>query len=443
MNTRYAAHQPLEPSGAALNRDPVAAPGGRSTEQPGDTSDSVTPARQPADVREEDCPVPTTGERERLAALQELDILDTPPEERFDRIVRLAKRLFDVPIALISLIDEDRQWNKASVGGVPDQVPRHESVCDHTIRQDHALVVPDLLQDPRFDQLPLVRKQPGLRFYAGHPLSAAGQRVGSLCIVGTEPRELSAAEYDVLADLASWAEKELADQEELTQAGEVQRKLLPRHTPDLPGYTIAGSCVTARQVGGDFYDWFELADGVQLELADVMGKGIGAAIIAAGVRAVLRGASRFNDLAQAVTRAAASVENDLAETGTFVTTFCARLDPGSGRLDYVDAGHGLAVIVGSDGGYRRLFRGGLPLGAIPGETWDADSTRLDPGEWLVVVSDGWAELYDTPREGLEAVRAAAVGCTDAASLVERMAALADERVPTDDVTIVVLHRDGR
>ncbi|MGN6751790.1 MAG: PP2C family protein-serine/threonine phosphatase [Intrasporangium sp.] len=386
--------------------------------------------------------MPTTGERERLAALQELDILDTPPEERFDRIVRLAKRLFDVPIALISLIDEDRQWNKASVGGVPDQVPRHETVCDHTIRQDHALVVPDLLLDPRFERLPLVREQPGLRFYAGHPLSAAGQRVGSLCIVGTEPRELSAAEHEVLADLASWAEKELADQEELTHAGEVQRKLLPRHTPDLPGYTIAGSCVTARQVGGDFYDWFELDDGVQLELADVMGKGIAAAIIAAGVRAVLRGASRFNDLARAVTRSAASLEDDLAETSTFVTAFCARLDPGSGRLDYVDAGHGLAVILDSDGAYRRLSGGGLPLGAVPGETWRADSTTLDRGEWLVVVSDGWAELFDTPRQGLEAVRAVAVGCSDAPGLVERMARVADERVPTDDVTIVVLHRDG-
>ena len=104
-------------------------------------------------------------EERRLRALAALNILDTPREERFDRLVRLAQRMFDVPMAMVSLIDQDRQWNKAEVGlGHRDDVPRSTSMCDHTIRGDEALVVTDPVHDPRFASYPGVAAEGGVRF---------------------------------------------------------------------------------------------------------------------------------------------------------------------------------------------------------------------------------------------------------------------------------------
>ena len=286
-------------------------------------------------------------EESRLRALAALNILDTPREERFDRLVRLAQRMFDVPMAMVSLIDQDRQWNKAEVGlGHRDDVPRSASMCDHTIRGDEALVVTDPVHDPRFASYPGVAAEGGVRFYAGQPLHApGGARVGSLCIVDTRARTLDDNQLAILRELADFVETELARTDELDRAGELQRTLLPRRTPHLPGYDVAGVCLPASAVGGDFFDWHALGDDFQVVIADVMGKGIPAAIIGASVRSVLRGASRFNDVEVAVNRAAAALESDLFETSTFVTLLAARLDPSSGTLTYVDAGHGIAGIV--------------------------------------------------------------------------------------------------
>ena len=97
--------------------------------------------------------------------------------------------------------------------------------------------------------------------------------------------------------------------------------------PHLPGYEVAGACLPAAAVGGDFYDWHNVGDGFQIVLADVMGKGIPAALIGASVRSLMRGASRFNDLETAVNRVSYAIEPDLTETSTFVTMLAARLDP--------------------------------------------------------------------------------------------------------------------
>ena len=147
----------------------------------------------------------------------------------------------------------------------------------------------------------------------------------------------------------------------------LQRSLLPQLTglarAELAARYLPGT--TGAEVGGDFYDWYALSDSTQqFLLGDVMGKGVPAALIASSVRAVLRGASRFNPLGEAVTRTAYSLDWDLDETGTFVTLFCARLDPATAVVEYVDAGHGLAVVVDGYGGHRQLVSDGLPLGAL-------------------------------------------------------------------------------
>ena len=139
-----------------------------------------------------------SDETQRLRALRSLQILDTLEEERFDRITRLARRMFDVPIALVSLVDEDRQWFKSRQGLDACESGRDVSFCGHAILHERALVVPDSLEDARFMDNPLVAGPPHIRFYAGHPVHAPdGSRVGTLCIIDHVPRDLSAEDTAV------------------------------------------------------------------------------------------------------------------------------------------------------------------------------------------------------------------------------------------------------
>ena len=383
------------------------------------------------------------AEQTRRQALAELHILDTPREERYDRLVRLAQKMFDVPMAMVSLIDDDRQWNKAQVGlsGLSD-VPRSESMCAHTVRGDAPLVVTDPEHDERFRDLPGVTGQDGVRFYAGQPLHApGGVAVGSLCIVDTRRRTLSEREVEVLRELADLVETELVRDDELDRAGELQRNLLPRTVPHLPGYDAAGVCLPAAAVGGDFSDWHQVGDGFQVVLADVMGKGIPAAIIGASVRSLMRGASRFNDLETAVNRVAFSIEPDLTETATFVTMLAARLDPFSHVLTYVDAGHGIAGIVTGQGKAEQFESDGLPLGAPAWEPWRAAQVTFEPGDTFVALSDGALDLFETIEEAREAIRETIVSASSPQEVVDIVAAYSREHHATDDVTCVVIQRN--
>ncbi len=385
----------------------------------------------------------TQNELERLAALEELEILDTPSEERFDRVVRLAQRLFNVPMVAISLVDRDRQWHKASTGLGWQEAPRTEAFCNRTIRQAGPYVVPDAKVDPDYATNSLVQREPGIRFYAGQPLAApGGQLVGTLCLLDDKPRDISPGELNLLRDLADWVEKEMSIDEELVRAGEVQRRLLPQSAPSLPGYEVAGHCLTARKVGGDFFDWFPVEQEFQVVLSDVMGKGVAAALIGATVRAVVRGASRFDDLGEAMNKASATLEQDLADTDTFATMFCARLDPATHRLRYVDAGHGLSFLVGPDGSLRRLTSDGLPLGLGFGEELQVHETTVGPGETLVAVSDGLLDFYPTTADALQAAQDIYRRATSAEDLVHRLCAVAGGSPPPDDVTVVAVRRSG-
>ncbi len=155
-------------------------------------------------------PIPT-DEAVRLATLRSLNVLDTPPEERFDRLTRLAKRLFGVPIAVVSLVDANRQWFKASEGLEASEGPRDTSFCGHAICSDDILLIPDATQDPRFHDNPLVTGDPHICFYAGRPLSAYnGAKLGTLCLIDHQPRGFDDEDRALLHDLARMAEQELA-----------------------------------------------------------------------------------------------------------------------------------------------------------------------------------------------------------------------------------------
>jgi len=168
-------------------------------------------------------PAVPVDEAARLDTLRSLNILDSPPEERFDRLTRLAKRLFGVPIALISLVDANRQWFKSCQGLNASATPRDVSFCGHAILGDDILMIPDALLDERFRDNPLVVNDPKIRFYAGCPLTFAnGSKLGTLCLIDQEPRELDEHDRNLLRDLARMAVQEiaaveLATMDELTQ----------------------------------------------------------------------------------------------------------------------------------------------------------------------------------------------------------------------------------
>lgn len=149
-------------------------------------------------------------EQVRLNQLRALAILDTSPEERFDRVTRMAKRLFGVPIALVSLVDENRQWFKSCMGLDILETERTISFCGHAILNNGALVINDATQDKRFLDNPLVINEPHIRFYAGYPLrTLSGQGLGTLCIIDLIPREFSDEDIAMLANLASMVEREI------------------------------------------------------------------------------------------------------------------------------------------------------------------------------------------------------------------------------------------
>ena len=377
-------------------------------------------------------------EMARQRALDDMGILDTPPEERFDRVTRLATQLFGVESAAVNMIDHDRQWSKSLNGLGDDQLARTESMCTVTIQSDVALVVPDMLDDARFAE----KVKPNLlRFYAGFPLYApGGERIGAFCVYDSQPRHFSERETEMLRDLAAWVQQELTVSQELSRASEVQQGLLPQKLLSMPGWQIAGVCIPARAVGGDFYDWYPVGEGAAFTLADAMGKGIAASIIAATVRAVLRSAARFADVVGAVDAASAALSIDLDNAGVFVTAFHARLDMDSGTLTYVDAGHGLAIVARSDGSSQRLTSTAPPLGVDLETEWTQQEVDLDPGDTLIVVSDGVLDLYDGTLASLDNLVALAMLAQDPWEIIAAIRARA-RGFSADDVTVLIVRRD--
>jgi diguanylate cyclase (GGDEF)-like protein len=153
------------------------------------------------------------AEREafRLSELKRYEIMDTGPEENFDRLVKLASFICATPTSLMSLLDESRQWFKAKIGFEADEVPRSIAFCAHAIASyDDIMVVEDATQDARFADNPLVTGEPHIRFYAGAPMcNKAGARLGTICVIDGNPRKLTAVQRSLLTDLAAIAVDEM------------------------------------------------------------------------------------------------------------------------------------------------------------------------------------------------------------------------------------------
>ena len=353
--------------------------------------------------------------------------------ERFDRITTMAARLLQVDGAAIDLHDGERVWPAL-------ELPAHPSSTLALLGPaDDLVVVPDALLDERFADAPTL---PGgrIRSYAAAALRGpGGGPAGTLSVAGLAPRVFTAADLQTLRDLARWAEEELQLASELARSAQVQRSMLPASLVSFPGWEVAGHCSPVRAVAGDFYDWYPVRGGAAITLADVMGKGMPAALIAANVRAVMRSTSPSNGVAAAVESAAETLETDLDGAGVFVTLFHAHLHEQTGVLRYIDAGHGLSLVLHEDGTTERLAPTGLPLGAGWENSWDERTVRLLPGDALVSVSDGVLDAFDGSLASLQEIERIARSCSTASAIVEAVAAAVAGIAP-DDVSVVALKR---
>ncbi|MFJ7769398.1 PP2C family protein-serine/threonine phosphatase [Streptomyces sp. NPDC097107] len=411
------------------------------------------PGRRPELVPDPDV------EAARIAAVRRYDILDTPPDGAFDRVAAMAARLFDVPVATVTIVDTDRIWFKAAHGleGVAE-IGRDPGLCGSAILRDDAMVIPDTLQDPVAVDNPLVAGEMGVRFYAAAPIiTPEGHRLGTVNVLDTRPRAITEEDTATLADLAAIvldemelrlsalralhdeqarreaekrhteaeraraeaerarAEAERAAREKAEQdraaiaafASTLQRTLLPPALPVVPGLELACHYRTAsaHDVGGDFYDVFPLDGGRwAFFLGDVCGKGPEAATVTALARHTLRTAAQIN--AEPVTVLSAlntMLLTDVTAGHRFCTVLFGLLEPrenGGFTVTVATGGHPPAYHVRPDdsGAVRvRSVRpqGGMLVGAFFEAPFAQTAFSLTAGESLFLYTDGLIEARDT------------------------------------------------
>ena len=228
---------------------------------------------------------------------------------------------------------------------------------------------------------------------------------------------------------------------ELDQAAIVQRALFPKDTQVVQGVSFAGSCVPSRSVGGDFFDWYPIEGGMAITLGDVMGKGVGAGMVAATARAVVRGSASFPDPVLAVHQLGRFIESELLDEPTFLTLFHGRLEVETGVLHYIDAGHGLTLLVRPDGSHDTLRSSDRPVGIIPGDTWVRHQVTVEPGDTVVSFSDGVLDLLGGHMSAVDEIARMTIAAPSASALSEAVATMARHQQNDDDVTIVVCRRE--
>ncbi|MEV7756587.1 SpoIIE family protein phosphatase [Microbacterium sp. NPDC089180] len=226
---------------------------------------------------------------------------------------------------------------------------------------------------------------------------------------------------------------------EVSEAAFVQRSLQPADGSDLPdAFRVAGACVPARTVGGDFFDWYPTPDGgAAVTLGDVMGKGAGAGMIAAAVRTVIRSGRDDADPAVAFERTAVGLSTGPTDMvgAQFSTCFHARIAP-DGTIRWVDAGHGLTVLRRSDGAVEFLRSGHLPVGV--GTSWSSFDAALHPGDSLVSVSDGVLDLFGGSLDSIDRYAALVAAHHDIDALVDDLITRAGAQEQDDDVTVLAV-----
>lgn len=355
---------------------------------------------------------------------------------RFARIIRMTGDVLNVEAVGIEVLDHQKRWSTSGLVSAPFDSSVVHDLCSATMALGDVHVVDGAAGAPGSHD------EPGasIRFFAACPLaSTLGGITGVLWVASAHPRLFTDADRERLRDLAQWVVDESLDAGELTRSRRVQQALLPKSFATLDGYDVAGSSAPKQAVGGDFYDWYPVQDGAAFTLGDVMGKGMPAALIATTVRAVMRAGSRWGGVAAAAEAAEDTLDADLSGASMFVTLFHAYLDEETGMVRYIDAGHGLSLVVHEDGTNERLFSNAVPLGAGGNADWRTETVRLVAGSTLVSFSDGLLDVFDGTLGAMDQVESIVRSASSAQSVVDALLGLVDPSV-TDDVTVVCIKR---
>jgi len=236
---------------------------------------------------------------------------------------------------------------------------------------------------------------------------------------------------------------------DLEQAADIQRNLFPQSPPVLPGLELSGRSLPCRSVGGDYFDYIPLADGrIFVVVADVSGKGLAAALLMSSLQARVHALCELQtDVAKMVTRLNHSIKANTPDN-KFITGFFAAIDPQTGEMEYSNAGHNAPVVARQSGRVELLTAGGPVLGILPNISYSGGRTRLEPGDLLVMYSDGVSEAPNIKGDefGEEAVGQIAAACLDRSAdevlmeIARQLRAFLGECSPTDDVTMVVARK---
>jgi serine phosphatase RsbU (regulator of sigma subunit) len=356
---------------------------------------------------------------------------------------------------------------KASRSRKGDPVTRvSRSIARRVLEERVSLLVPNLLEDARFRSEESILST-GIRSAMCAPLwlsspSADLDAVIGLVYLDSLQRAASFGEEDlrILTALANVAAAKIENvrlleeslekrrmEEDMRMAAEIQNGLLPESAPHVPGYGLVGSNRPCRTVGGDYYDFTFEEGRLLLALGDVSGKGTGAALLMTVLRAAVRGHWTDPVLFEAVARINRTVCQNVTP-GKYITFFMACLDPPSGRLGYVNAGHNPPLLIRADGTVEHLEEGGMVLGMFDSVPYAEGSTELRPGDTLLVFSDGVTETWSARdeefgEEGLTDVALRGRGL-DAAGLQSEILRTLEEFAAgtkaTDDRTLIVLKR---
>lgn len=414
-------------------------------------------------------------ERERLDAVHRYRILDGIPDGVFDRVCALAARFCNVPIATVTVVDEDRVWLAARRGIDATEVSRGPGLCASAIMADVPYIVTDAAADPRTYNNPLVRGELGLRFYAAAPIvTHDGYRLGTVNVIDTEPRDVSSAEVATLQDLARLVADALelrlsslrtvgyererraeVQQDRKHLAGVVdtlRRSLLPPRLPDVPGVELAAHHhpASSDDIGGDFYDIFPGGGNRwNLVLGDVCGKGPEAATLTSLVRHTLRTILIRNEDPVAALEAlneAMLLEAENPGGLRFCTVVCAHVESteAGARLTVADGGHPPVLVLRNDGTVEEVKGGGMLVGCVPKAKFAAVDVDLRPGDLALLYTDGItdARLPDRTFFGTGGLRRTLAG--HAAQPADRVVTELEKLLaefdppPGDDVALLAL-----
>lgn len=437
------------------------------------------------------------NERARLAALRAYEILDTLPEASYDDISRVAAEICGTPIALISLVDEHRQWYKSHIGVDVRETPREHAFCAQAILEPGTvMVVEDASRDPRFADNPLVTGAPHIRFYAGAPLvNAEGHALGTLCVIDREPgwlsqrqqeslqalarqvvaqmelrralarlasnaRELSAANAalerrnaqmvrsrDELAALCHLLEDQASAMErDLHRAEIIQRSLLPHVVPKLRDVCLHTLYRPGHNIGGDLFDVVVVHDRyLVLVMADAAGHGVSAALISMLFKNRLQvtgDSGRPYRPSEALSRLNAAMQHDKPAPGVFVTATICLMDMLERTLLMASAGHPPLIWLPADGEARLFEHTGPALGLYANAEYGEHSMKLGQGDRILLYTDGLFGAVGGPEAVSAPVIAQALGRIPPGGnvLAQLLAALTGghEVKDQDDVSMILL-----